>query len=535
MATKSNTKQSAGPPVEPPVQPPVRMAQKQASLLVDHAKAFVAANGRSTKARATLATNVKALAAALGRLTPKLEAAAEQVGETTKPPKALSDATKKTKAAARKALTSASTAARQQADAHQAYRALEPLVASITAELDRAAKAARVVLPGQRVKTPDASPKRAAWQSAERASTKPVSGSAALTVEAATKVVAKAPTAVGKANDAAAKVVAAVGEATKAGAAAQKAIAALTAKLPAAMKAASTVPEGTPKTTSARVARSRLDSYKQPREVAALDAPAKAAAAALAKADRALAGLERQMTTLDAALGALDVALSDAVRATTAAARAAARPAPQQPAAKPPAKKPAKKPAAQKPAAKKPAANKSAAKQPAAQKQAAKQPAGKSASAKKPAAKKAAAKRAPKVHLTSTGVEIDGKVPRFDKRYLTKQQNKLLTMREKLTDHLEHLEQEDEEIRLSHELGDTQFSEESGEGDSSSVEHDNIKYISALEQDNLVQIEGALERIKDGTYGYSLASGRPIPVIRLDAIPEATLRADEKSSGGSWN
>jgi DnaK suppressor protein len=40
-------------------------------------------------------------------------------------------------------------------------------------------------------------------------------------------------------------------------------------------------------------------------------------------------------------------------------------------------------------------------------------------------------------------------------------------------------------------------------------------------------IERALEKIKDGTYGFSDVSGKPIPRDRLEAMPEAIFTADE--------
>ena len=43
----------------------------------------------------------------------------------------------------------------------------------------------------------------------------------------------------------------------------------------------------------------------------------------------------------------------------------------------------------------------------------------------------------------------------------------------------------------------------------------------------LRMIERALEKIKDGTYGFSDASGKPIPRDRLEAVPEAIFTADE--------
>ena len=42
------------------------------------------------------------------------------------------------------------------------------------------------------------------------------------------------------------------------------------------------------------------------------------------------------------------------------------------------------------------------------------------------------------------------------------------------------------------------------------------------------QRERALQKIADGTYGYSDRSGEPIPKLRLEAMPEATLTVEEE-------
>jgi RNA polymerase-binding transcription factor DksA len=49
-----------------------------------------------------------------------------------------------------------------------------------------------------------------------------------------------------------------------------------------------------------------------------------------------------------------------------------------------------------------------------------------------------------------------------------------------------------------------------------------------LEEQQLVQVDKALARIADGTYGTSEVSGKPIPVDRLDAVPSATTLAGEE-------
>jgi RNA polymerase-binding transcription factor DksA len=81
------------------------------------------------------------------------------------------------------------------------------------------------------------------------------------------------------------------------------------------------------------------------------------------------------------------------------------------------------------------------------------------------------------------------------------------------------------------ETGDVQFDDESGEGDSLAVERERDLALSAQARQMVADIDAALARIKDGTYGYSVVSGRPIPKERLRAIPWATELVEEKVGG----
>ena len=45
------------------------------------------------------------------------------------------------------------------------------------------------------------------------------------------------------------------------------------------------------------------------------------------------------------------------------------------------------------------------------------------------------------------------------------------------------------------------------------------------------QIDAALARIDDGTYGICQVSGKPIPRQRLNAIPWAAERVEHKAGG----
>lgn len=75
--------------------------------------------------------------------------------------------------------------------------------------------------------------------------------------------------------------------------------------------------------------------------------------------------------------------------------------------------------------------------------------------------------------------------------------------------------------------------EESGVGDSADegfLIYDRESDIddNDLDQGTLVQIDRALRRLDEGTYGVSEVSGKPIPVERLEAVPFATTLVDEE-------
>jgi RNA polymerase-binding protein DksA len=56
------------------------------------------------------------------------------------------------------------------------------------------------------------------------------------------------------------------------------------------------------------------------------------------------------------------------------------------------------------------------------------------------------------------------------------------------------------------------------------------EFDEGLEEDAarlLVQIDDAMRRIEDGTYGFCEVCGRPIPEERLEAVPYATLCIDD--------
>jgi len=203
----------------------------------------------------------------------------------------------------------------------------------------------------------------------------------------------------------------------------------------------------------------------------------------------------------------------------------------------------AKKTAAKKTAAKKTAAKKTAARRPA-KKAAASTPTARKSSARKVAAKRAAAPAPASSNGDSDGHgHVDLPAPRgttkdgiaytkdFDVKFLKSQRDLLVTERLNLVGQADRLEDEAHSLIEDGEMGDVQFDDESGEGDTMVVERERDLALSASARQTVSDIDAALARLAAGTYGYSLISGRPIPRERLEAIPWATELVEEKVGG----
>ena len=195
---------------------------------------------------------------------------------------------------------------------------------------------------------------------------------------------------------------------------------------------------------------------------------------------------------------------------------------------KAPAKKaPAKKPVAKKAAAKKPVAKK-AVKKPVAKKAVKKAPAKKTAAkkaVKKAPAKKTAAKKAPAKKTVKKA-----KSP-FGKKFIGEMKARLEEERAKYLHSEETYRAEADALIEGREPGDVQFDEESGEGDTLAVERERDLALSNQARQAVEQIDAALGRIKAGTYGICVASGKSIPQERLRAIPWAAERVEYKVGG----
>ena len=93
------------------------------------------------------------------------------------------------------------------------------------------------------------------------------------------------------------------------------------------------------------------------------------------------------------------------------------------------------------------------------------------------------------------------------------------------------LESEAQQLLETREQGDVQFDEESAQGDSWAIEREQDLILSAGAKATVEKIDAALSRIEKGTYGICQRTGKPIPKARLQAIPWATERVEQRATG----
>jgi RNA polymerase-binding transcription factor DksA len=252
-------------------------------------------------------------------------------------------------------------------------------------------------------------------------------------------------------------------------------------------------------------------------------APASASATVKVAAKKAAPAVTKAAPTKKAAAPAKKAPPTKKAPATKAA------PAKKAPAAKQAA--PAKKAAAAKKA---PAAKQAVApvKKAAPAKKAApvkKAPAAKPAPAAKVEVAKKPARKPSTVICPLSGFEVKPEKPGLSPRTIERLEASLLQERARHVAQADQLAADAEQLANEREGGDTQFDEESGEGDTINIERERDLLLSASAQQIVDEIDRALERINNKTYGVCLPAGRRINLERLEALPYAETCVDCKA------
>jgi len=144
----------------------------------------------------------------------------------------------------------------------------------------------------------------------------------------------------------------------------------------------------------------------------------------------------------------------------------------------------------------------------------AKKAAAKKAPSKKGAAKKTAVRKSASIVVSSGGVPLTGKIARnkhFPVKQLREQLNRLLLLRERVSGEISSISRDS----LSPTERDPSLSDQ---GTDTFDREFALNQLSS-EQDVLFEIDAAIRRLEDGTYGICEISLEPINIERLQALP----------------
>jgi len=118
-----------------------------------------------------------------------------------------------------------------------------------------------------------------------------------------------------------------------------------------------------------------------------------------------------------------------------------------------------------------------------------------------------------------------------DVKFLDEVRELLLADRAIYQEQATSLRAEADSLALEREPGDVQFDEESGEGGTVTVDRERNLALSGQASLAVEEIDDALKRIDDKSYGYCERCFQPIPKPRLRALPYARLCVACKSGG----
>lgn len=114
---------------------------------------------------------------------------------------------------------------------------------------------------------------------------------------------------------------------------------------------------------------------------------------------------------------------------------------------------------------------------------------------------------------------------RLDAAFLEKQRQSLLRLRASLIEGAHDAESDEADVNAEEDAGAVEFEDDAQRLDTLEREGNLV----ARDVDRLQQVDRALEKLKEGTYGLSDLSGKPIPAERLEAAPEAIYTVDEEA------
>ncbi len=113
-------------------------------------------------------------------------------------------------------------------------------------------------------------------------------------------------------------------------------------------------------------------------------------------------------------------------------------------------------------------------------------------------------------------------VPHAKDDFLLRQRRELAARRASCREQVDRLTAAAEELARAGESPDLADDDGFGEGDTLHVERDRVLSLTSVARARMDEVDAAFHRLEAGTYGACRSCRRPIPVVRLEAVPEAT-------------
>lgn len=132
---------------------------------------------------------------------------------------------------------------------------------------------------------------------------------------------------------------------------------------------------------------------------------------------------------------------------------------------------------------------------------------------------------APKRKNDTPKAVAPAKAPSSSSPFVQKQKIRLLELRDHFLDQMQGVAQDNLRARAEGSEASA-FGMHQADAGSDAYEKDFALSLLSQEQDALYEIEEALKRIEQGTYGVCEMSGKPIPQARLEAIPFARFTVE---------
>jgi DnaK suppressor protein len=124
------------------------------------------------------------------------------------------------------------------------------------------------------------------------------------------------------------------------------------------------------------------------------------------------------------------------------------------------------------------------------------------------------------------GDEVSIKKSRLDQAFIDRQERRLTELRKQILQVRRGQSSEQDAVNAESNAGAREFEDDAQKLTTLELEGN----LAAADDNRLSNIERALQKIADGTYGLSDGSGAPISLERLEASPEALYTLDEQKS-----